>query len=78
MGVTAEDVLEAMDAGGAYTSDSLDAPVGEEAGGATVGDLLADVDEHLENVHERVAVAAHLRELPERQRVMLYLRFFEA
>lgn len=76
MGVTVEDVLEALDAGGAYTSGSLDALVGDDSL-ATVADLLADVDAHLETAHERVTVASHLRQLPDRQRLILYLRFFE-
>lgn len=77
MGVAAEDVLEAMDAGAAYTSGSLDAPVAEEDGATTIGDLIADVDDHLERTHERVTVATHLRALPDRERVILYLRFFD-
>jgi RNA polymerase sigma-B factor len=77
MGVSAEDVLEAMDAGTAYNARSLDAPVGDEEGAASALDLLPEVDEHLETAHERVTVAVHLRELPDRERLILYLRFFE-
>lgn len=77
IGATTEEVLEAMDAGGAYTAGSLDAPVGDSSGGASVGDLIADVDRNLDNAEDRVAVAAHLRKLPERERVILYMRFFD-
>lgn len=77
IGATTEEVLEAMDAGGAYTAGSLDAPVGDSAGAASVGDLIADVDSHLDTAEDRVAVSAHLRRLPERQRAILYMRFFQ-
>ncbi len=77
IGATAEEVLEAMDAGGAYNAGSLDAPVGNDEGSASLGDLIAEVDQHLDRADERVAVATHLRRLPERQRIILYLRFFE-
>lgn len=77
MGVTTEEVLEAIDAGGAYAAGSLDAPVGDDEASATVADLLADVDANLEGADERVTVATHLRTLPDRERVILYLRFFE-
>lgn len=77
MDVSVEDVLEALDAGSAYTSGSLDTPVGDDSGGASIGDLLPDVDSNLANASDRVAVAEQLKSLPERQRVILYLRFFE-
>lgn len=77
MDVSAEDVLEALDAGSAYTSGSLDTPLGEDSGGATIGDLLPDVDANLVNAGDRMAVAEQLKTLPDRQRVILYLRFFE-
>lgn len=77
MGVSAEDVLEAMDAGTAYNARSLDAPVGDEEGAASAVDLLPEIDGLLETAHERVTVAVHLRELPDRERLILYLRFFE-
>jgi RNA polymerase sigma-B factor len=77
MGVTPEDVIEAIDAGSAYTSGSLDAPLGSERGSATVGDMIAHIDDHLEAAHARVAVSVHMRDLPERERLILYLRFFD-
>jgi RNA polymerase sigma-B factor len=77
MGVSAEDVLEAMDAGSAYTSGSLDQPLGSDDGSATVGDMLSVVDDRLESAHDRVTVAGHVRQLPERERLILYLRFFD-
>lgn len=77
MGLAAEDVIEAMDAGSVYTSGSLDAPLGPDKDSTTVGDMLAHVDEHLEATHARVAVSTHLAQLPDRERLILYLRFFD-
>lgn len=77
MDVSTEDVLEALDAGSAYTAGSLDMPVGDEGGAATIGDFLPDVDSNLANAGDRVSVAEQLQKLPERQRVILYLRFFD-
>jgi RNA polymerase sigma-B factor len=77
IGASVEEVLEAMDAGSSYTAGSLDAPAGSEPGSATIGDLVADVDLHLDNADNRIAVSDHLRRLPDRERVILYLRFFE-
>ncbi len=75
---TPEEVLDAMDVGSAYSAASLDAPVGDEAGGGTLGDLLPVHDEVLGRSNERATVSEHLAALPERSRTVVYLRFFEA
>lgn len=77
MGVSAEDVLEAMDAGTAYTSGSLDQPLTDDDGAATVADMIGAIDDLLERADDRIAVASLARDLPDRERVILYLRFFE-
>lgn len=76
--ITAEEVLDAIDAGSAFTAASLDMPVGEDDGGSTLGDLLPLEDEILGRSDERVTVSEHLKALPERERQIIYLRFFEA
>lgn len=76
--ISAEEVLDAMDAGSAFTAASLDMPVGEDDGGSTLGDLLPFEDEILGRSDERVTVSEHLKALPERERLIIYLRFFEA
>lgn len=76
--ISAEDVLDAMDAGSAFTAASLDLPVGEDDGGATLGDLLPFEDEILGRSDERATVSEHLKALPDRERRVIYLRFFEA
>jgi RNA polymerase sigma-B factor len=74
--VDEELVLEALDAGAAYTASSLDRPVGED-GETTVLDRLGDIDPEFETAAVRGALAVHLRALPERERTVLYLRFFD-
>lgn len=74
--VDEDEVLEAMDAGGGFNSSSLDRPVGE-TGGASVGDLMGDRDTSLERTPEWAEAAEAVRELPERERAIVYMRFFE-
>jgi RNA polymerase sigma-B factor len=72
--VSEEDVVEAMDAAQAYSTVSLDTPVNEE--GTTSLDLLGDVDESLELLEGWASLAPAIRDLPARERRVLYLRFF--
>jgi RNA polymerase sigma-B factor len=74
LGVTEEDVVEAMDAIQAYSTTSLDAPVGEE--GYAPIDTLGEVDPSLEVLDEWATLAPAVRDLPERERRVLYLRYF--
>ncbi|WP_370327083.1 sigma-70 family RNA polymerase sigma factor [Euzebya sp.] len=72
-GMTIEEVHEGLEAAGAYTSDSLDVPVGED--GAELGDLIPDEQpttdrELLMDVYEAI------RDLPDRQRRIVYLSYF--
>jgi RNA polymerase sigma-B factor len=79
IGMSVEEVLEALVAGTAFDSMSLDAPVsrGEEDAGATYADSVGAVDERLELVEYRSVVAATIRALPPREREVLVLRFAE-
>ena len=71
-----ETVLEAMDAVQAYSTSSLDVPVGED-GGTSAGDMLGDDDPSYDTSEDWVAIAPALADLPERERRILYLRFFK-
>lgn len=77
IGVSREDVLEALDAGGAYTAGSLDAPIGGDEGSATFADVLGKLDEELEQAGTWAAAVEHIRQLPEREQAILVMRFFE-
>jgi RNA polymerase sigma-B factor len=73
-----EDVLEALEASGAYRATSLEAPRGaEDDAGDTLGDTLG-TEEHGFTLAEHRATIAHLmRSLSPREREVLRLRFEE-
>jgi len=74
-GVTEEDVLEGMEAGSLYRLQSIDGQADDEAPSPSA--RLGEADEELEAVEDRVVVEELLRELPEREQRIVYLRFFE-
>jgi len=74
--VSEEEVLEALEAGQAYRSASLDAPVGNEEG-ETLGAYLGEEDVSLADVESRATLSPLLAQLPPRERLILHLRFFE-
>jgi RNA polymerase sigma-B factor len=73
-GLSEEEVLEAMETAQAYTASSLDAPTDEE--GATEGERLGEEEDAFELLEGWTSVAPAIRELPKRERTILYLRFF--
>ena len=76
--LTEEEVLEAMQAGRAYTSLSLDAPLGDEGDDSiTVADRVLGETEELQLVERLATVAPAVRSLADRQQRILYLRFYE-
>jgi RNA polymerase sigma-B factor len=77
IGVPLEDVLEVLQAHHAAYPASLDEPHDDDRpGGARIG-ALGDVDPGLGLVEDRVAVVPLLAELPDRERRILQLRFFD-
>jgi RNA polymerase sigma-B factor len=73
-GLTEDDVLEGMDAIHVHSIGSLDAPTDDE--GQTTAARLGEEDETYELLEGWASVAPHLEKLPERERNILYLRFF--
>ena len=76
--VSVEEVLEAMEAGATYRASSLDAgPTGDDGleGAAEVRMPGAD-DPSMVGTPERVAVLRSLEKLPQRDRRVVYLRFY--
>jgi RNA polymerase sigma-B factor len=69
-----EDVLEAMDAAQAYSTASLDAPVGEE--GRSPMETIGERDPSLDVVERWTSIAPAIKDLPDRERRVLFLRFF--
>jgi RNA polymerase sigma-B factor len=70
-----DDVLQALDALQAYTTDSLDAPTADAT--STAVESIGIEDRSFEVSEEWLSLAPALRDLPERERTILYLRFFE-
>ena len=77
-GTTEESVLEGLEIAQAYNFTSLDAPIDADDGGSTTfADQLGSEDEQLENLEYRASLAPEMEKLPERERRILYLRFFK-
>jgi RNA polymerase sigma-B factor len=79
LGMEVDDVVEAMSADGCFAPSSLDRPLTNADGGglATVGDLLGEEDLLQPAAEARVTLAPVVRRLKERDRRILYMRFFE-
>lgn len=73
--VSEEEVLEALEAGQAYRSTSLDAPSGEE--GETLAARLGGEDPSFEDAVSRATLSPLLAQLAPRERLILHMRFFE-
>lgn len=71
------DVVEALAAEGLFQPTSLDRPISAAHGGPSVGDLLRERVDHYPAADARIALAPAVRRLGERDRRILYLRFFE-
>ncbi|MCX5166958.1 RNA polymerase sigma factor SigF [Streptomyces antibioticus] len=74
--LTEDEVRTGMEALDCFSALSLDAEI-PGTDGYALTDALGDPDPGYDTVVDRVAVAPRLRELPERERTILYLRFFQ-
>jgi RNA polymerase sigma-B factor len=73
-----EQVLEAIEAAGAYAPATLDAPPpGSEDDKRGIGERMGAVDERFELVELGQSVAPAFQELPEREQQILRLRFVD-
>ena len=77
LGIRVDDVLEAMEVGGAYRSASLDAASGEGRESVGLAERLGTLDANFDLVEHRALIERALATLPEREQVILRLRFFE-
>jgi RNA polymerase sigma-B factor len=77
IGIREEEVLEAMEVGSAYRSASIDAPAGEGREGSGFAERLGSPDASLDLVEHRAVIERALESLPERERTILKLRFFD-
>lgn len=77
LGLPTTEVIEALAAGEAYRSSSLDGILSSEEGdGATLGELIGGLDDDLALIEDREALRPLLAALEPRERTILILRFF--
>ncbi len=74
--VDVEDVLEAMSANGCFTPTSLDAPASVDSSWS-LSELLADDERDTQAAEARVVLGPALAGLSDRDRRILYLRFYD-
>jgi RNA polymerase sigma-B factor len=78
VGFPVEEVLDAIHAGEAYNTVSLDAPLRAHDGRrATIADSIGENDAGLELAESRPALRRAIGTLPEREQVILRMRFIE-
>lgn len=75
--LTHEEYVEAASADGCFRPASLDQPATVEGDGASLGDLLPARERAIATSEARMTLAPVVRKLSERDRRVLYLRFFE-
>jgi RNA polymerase sigma-B factor len=75
--VSEDEILEGLEGAQAYSTSSLDAPMGDADGeGPLLADRLGDDDPALETIEYRESLRPLLASLPSRERRILALRFF--
>ncbi|WP_319431379.1 SigB/SigF/SigG family RNA polymerase sigma factor [Mycobacterium sp. RTGN5] len=77
LGIDRELVVQATIGGGNYATVSTDAPAGSGDGPRVIADTFGEVDPNLDRVLSVETVRPLIATLPERQRVVLALRFFD-
>ena len=76
MGISEDAVLDALEAANAYSATSLDETVDSDSGTLSVVARLGEVDDGFDLVEARMAAAPLLDALSERDRRILFLRFY--
>ncbi|MFD6293090.1 SigB/SigF/SigG family RNA polymerase sigma factor [Streptomyces sp. NPDC060205] len=76
-GLTEDEVSAGMEAMESFSTLSLDAELSSADDNYSLADTLGDLDSSYDMVVDREAAKEGLRRLPERERNILYMRFFE-
>ena len=76
VGAPEDDVLEAMEASNGYRSASLSSVSDDGDERTSIASRLGELDDGLDAVEERGLLAALVADLPQRERTILYLRFY--
>ncbi len=76
-GTSEETVLEGLEIAQAYNFTSLDAPIdSKDSSSTSFADQLGEDDDQIENLEYRASLAPEMAKLPERERTILFLRFY--
>jgi RNA polymerase sigma-B factor len=77
--ITEAEALEAMELGDMYELPSLDSDLGESSDDSrgVLGDYVGRMDEELERFERRARMTQALETLPERERMIIEMRFFD-
>ncbi|MGV9800833.1 SigB/SigF/SigG family RNA polymerase sigma factor [Mycobacterium sp. NPDC003449] len=78
LGIDRQEVVEGLIAGSSYNTLSIDSGSGSDEEAPAIVDSLGDVDTALERIEDRETLRPLLDALPERERTLLLLRFFES
>ena len=79
LGMDRDEVIEGLVAGSSYNTLSIDSGGGSDDDDArAIADTLGDVDAGLDQIENRESLRPLLEALPERERTVLVLRFFES
>ncbi|WP_234796610.1 RNA polymerase sigma factor SigF [Mycolicibacterium porcinum] len=73
-----EEVIEGLVAGSSYNTLSIDSGGGGDEDAPAIVDTLGDLDAGLDRIDNRETLRPLLAQLPERERTVLLLRFFES
>ena len=76
LNITEDELREVKQAELAFQPSSLDAPLADEDGRASLADLIGTEDPQLEQMLDMAAVWKHLSGLPDREQQLLLLRFY--
>jgi len=78
LGLPVEEVLEAIEANTAYATSSLDTPMrSADDGSQTIAETIGATDDRFELIEGCASISQALKTLPERERLILQLRFVE-
>ena len=76
--MTREEIVEGLIAGSSYNTLSIEGGGGGDEDAPVIADSLGDVDAALEQIEDRETLRPVLASLPERERTVLLLRFFDS
>jgi RNA polymerase sigma-B factor len=76
LGMSKDEIYEGLEAGNAYHSVSLDDMLTQDSDNTSLGEMLGEPDSAMEGVENHESLLPLVRELPERERTILLLRFF--